>query len=262
MLKYLVILITFSALTGCSLSNIDKYHQETLNALEKSEQRVSLKFDSIDKSMQKQNEQIVLLKDEIDELENTVTKLKHKVAAKSKVSAKVKEQERTKSQTIVPSRNHEVLLGELEHVVIDTVNQTFDARVDTGAATSSLNAINIEEFERNGKHWVRFQLDEGKEENKGAKDEGKEENKGAKEPSQWIEARVVRYVRIRQATSEETERRAVVELWVTLGPIHEKAEFTLADRSMMTNPILLGREFIRDIALVDVSQKYIHTKQK
>ncbi len=245
MFKYLVILATFSTLNGCSLLHIDQYHQETLNALEKSEQRVSLKFDSIDESMQKQSEQIVLLKDEIDELENTVTKLKHKVAAESKVSTKAKKQERIASQAIVPSRNHEIVLGELEHVIIDTVNQTFDARVDTGAATSSLNAINIEEFERNGKHWVRFQLDEG-----------------AQESSQWIEARVVRYVRIRQATSEETERRAVVELWVKLGTIHEKAEFTLADRSMMTNPILLGREFIRDIALVDVSQKYIHTKQK
>ncbi|CSB16870.1 lipoprotein [Vibrio cholerae] len=30
----------------------------------------------------------------------------------------------------------------------------------------------------------------------------------------------------------------------------------------MTHPVLLGREFIRDIALVDVSRKYIQTEQK
>lgn len=69
-------------------------------------------------------------------------------------------------------------------------------------------------------------------------------------------------MRIRQSTNENTERRAVVELWVKLGSIHEKAQFTLADRSQMTHPVLLGREFIRDIALVDVSRKYIQTEQK
>jgi hypothetical protein len=47
----------------------------------------------------------------------------------------------------------------------------------------------------------------------------------------------------------------VIELWVKLGKIHEKAQFTLADRSQMSHPVLLGREFIRDIAVVDVSKK-------
>lgn len=58
------------------------------------------------------------------------------------------------------------------------------------------------------------------------------------------------------------ERRAVVELWVRLGKIHEKTQFTLADRSQMTHPVLLGREFIRDIAVVDVSKQYIQTKNE
>ncbi|HAS3930067.1 TPA: ATP-dependent zinc protease, partial [Vibrio cholerae] len=117
----------------------------------------------------------------------------------------------------------------------------------TGAATSSLNAVDIEEFERNGKNWVRFHL---------------ADEKNPKTEANWIEAPVLRYVRIRQSTNDNTERRAVVELWVKLGSIHEKAQFTLADRSQMTHPVLLGREFIRDIALVDVSRKYIQTEQK
>ncbi|MGL6055670.1 MAG: RimK/LysX family protein, partial [Vibrio metschnikovii] len=45
-------------------------------------------------------------------------------------------------------------------------------------------------------------------------------------------------------------------------PIHQKSQFTLADRSQMTHPILLGREFIRDIAVVDVSRQYIQTETK
>ncbi|GAL11509.1 hypothetical protein JCM19233_2499 [Vibrio astriarenae] len=68
--------------------------------------------------------------------------------------------------------------------------------------------------------------------------------------------------KIRQSSNEEAERRFVIEMWVRLGDIHEKAQFTLADRSQMSHPVLLGREFIRDIAVVDVGKKYIHTDIK
>ena len=142
---------------------------------------------------------------------------------------------------------HDIVLGSIERVTIDSIKQTFDARVDTGAATSSLNAVDIEEFERNGKNWVRFHLADN--------------TKSEEEKDIWIEAPIIRYVKIRQATNEELERRAVVELWVHVGKIHEKAQFTLADRSQMNHPVLLGREFMRDIALVDVSRKYIQTQE-
>ena len=82
------------------------------------------------------------------------------------------------------------------------------------------------------------------------------------EDQKWIEAPVVRFVKIRQSTNDQTERRAVIELWVKVGKIHEKAQFTLADRSQMSHPVLLGREFIKDIALVDVSKKYVQTEVK
>ncbi|GAM71860.1 hypothetical protein JCM19236_1485 [Vibrio sp. JCM 19236] len=52
----------------------------------------------------------------------------------------------------------------------------------------------------------------------------------------------------------------MIELWIKLGDIREKAQFTLADRSHMTHAVLLGREFIKDIALVDVSKTYVQTK--
>ena len=139
------------------------------------------------------------------------------------------------------------MLGEIEKVTIDPIKQAFDTRIDTGAATSSLNAVDIEEFERNGKNWVRFHLSDGE---------------TALDDTNWIEAPIIRFVKIRQATSDKMERRAVVELWVRLGKIHEKTQFTLADRSQMTHPVLLGREFIRDIAVVDVSKQYIQTKNE
>ncbi|GAL25428.1 hypothetical protein JCM19239_6348 [Vibrio variabilis] len=102
---------------------------------------------------------------------------------------------------------------------LDALDKTFDARVDTGAVTSSLNASDIQAFERDGKQWVKFKL---------------VDEKAEKESNRWIEAPVIRYVKIRQSTSDKMERRAVVELWIRVGKIHEKAQFTLADRSQMT----------------------------
>jgi hypothetical protein len=138
-------------------------------------------------------------------------------------------------------------LGAVERVKIDTLKTQVDARVDTGAETSSLNAVDIQEFERNGKSWVRFHIDD---------------SVTKAEERQWIEAPVVRYVKIRQSSTEKTERRSVVKLWVELGNLRQQTEFTLADRSEMTHPMLLGRQFIQDIALVDVSKSYLLSDKK
>lgn len=61
---------------------------------------------------------------------------------------------------------------------------------------------------------------------------------------------------------EKGERRYVVRLPIQLGEFIEEAEFTLADRANMRYPVLLGREFLRDVAVVDVSKKYTQAKPK
>jgi hypothetical protein len=136
-----------------------------------------------------------------------------------------------------------VILGEEEWVWLDSIQSFFKARIDTGATTSSLNAVDIQIFERDGKEWARFNLNHTFE--------------GNGDNSEIVEAPVVRWVKVRQSTAEQAERRPVIEAWVKLGQLHEKAQFTLADRSHMTYPVLLGREFFKDIALVDVGKKFV-----
>ncbi|OXY81926.1 ATP-dependent zinc protease family protein [Oceanimonas doudoroffii] len=143
------------------------------------------------------------------------------------------------------TRDGKLIVGETEDVWLDAVNDAFPARIDTGATTSSLSAQDITEFERDGKPWVSFNMTH----------EGVEE----KLP---VEAPLVRYVRIRQASAEETERRPVVELTLRLGRLSEKTEFTLTDRSQMTYPVLLGREFLKDIAVVDIARRNVQGKPK
>lgn len=141
-----------------------------------------------------------------------------------------------------------VMLGELEKVHFDMIGDEFNARIDTGATLSSLNAVNLEVFERDGNNWVKFKLHD-------------DDSKVADKDQKWIEVPVLNYVKIRQSTSKESVRRPVVELWIRVGSLHEKTEFTLADRSKMKHPVLLGREFLRDIAVVDVSKKYVQSQK-
>lgn len=149
--------------------------------------------------------------------------------------------------TVVEQKlNGKVIVGELEWVYFSVVDEHFRARVDSGATTSSLSAKHIVEFERDGENWVRFQLL-----HQVTDLDGRE-----------IEAKIERTVRIRQSSSDTTERRHVVQLSMHLGKLHQMAEFTLADRSDMDYPILLGREFLQDITLIDVGQTYIHPKYK
>ncbi|MGF1720430.1 ATP-dependent zinc protease [Vibrio kyushuensis] len=242
MFKRLAPALALGLLSGCVQTNSEQFHQETISAIEESNTHLTNRLNNIALSVSNQTDYIDSLESEIISLQE---QLEYAAISLSSTPAETEEEE-TQPLVVQPvPATQSIVLGEIEHVVIDAIKQTFDARIDTGAATSSLNAIDIQQFERNGRNWVRFHLADGV-------TELNDDN--------WIELPIVRFVKIRQSTSDTVERRAVVELWVRVGKIHEKAQFTLADRSQMSHPILLGREFIRDIAIVDISRKYIHTE--
>lgn len=137
-----------------------------------------------------------------------------------------------------------LILGEKEWVYLPGLEQSVKARIDTGATTSSISAVDIEPFERDGKDWVKFKI----------------EHDGVK--TKEIALPVQRWVKIRQSTANDTHRRAVVDAWIQIGDLKEKTEFTLADRTHLTFPLLLGRSFFKDVAVVDVSQQYVQDKHK
>ncbi|SKA52335.1 ATP-dependent zinc protease family protein [Enterovibrio nigricans] len=135
-----------------------------------------------------------------------------------------------------------LIMGEKEWVKVDTVGVTLKARVDTGATTSSISAIDIQSFKKEGKKWVKFRLAH----------DGRE--------SREIERPVVRIVRIIQSSAEGYDRRYVVELPITIGDVTETTQFTLRDRQHLIFPVLLGRSYLKGIAMVDVSRKYVQPK--
>jgi len=177
-------------------------------------------------------------------LKNQQNKIYKLTALVKKVTQKKKAQP---SVIPTPQLDNKTILGQVEWVYVPTAKSNFRARVDTGAETSSINAAAIERFERDGKKWVRFTLNNEKE-----------------DASQIIEARIQRIVRIAQANTieNETERRFVIKLPVRIGDIAYPTEFTLTDRSHMEFPVLIGRSFMQDVILVDVSKEYIYPKYK
>jgi outer membrane murein-binding lipoprotein Lpp len=139
------------------------------------------------------------------------------------------------------------LLGRSEWVGLPSIGTYLQARIDSGADTSSLSARDITPFERDGDNWVKFKL--------------------ALEPDdavvdavrdKWIEAPIERRVRVLQSNGEAS--RPVISLLMTLGPIREQVEFTLNDRRQLSYPVLLGRRFMMDIAVIDVAERYLHPR--
>lgn len=135
------------------------------------------------------------------------------------------------------------IIGAIEWLYMDPPGRHFRARVDSGADTSSLSASDLVEFERDGDDWVRFMF----------------EHESADDSVQF-ELPVKRTVLVRQVSSDEAERRFVVELDIRLGDQLQTTEFTLTDRGRMTYPILLGRAFLMDLYVVDVSRSYTHER--
>lgn len=151
---------------------------------------------------------------------------------------------------IKPLRNYDLqtpdgkmYLGEDEYIYVKEADATFDARIDTGAAVSSISAKNITEFERNGKRWYRFTID-------------------TNDRTIEVEAPFVRTSNIRQSSSNKTIQRVVVSLNIKIGSYSTNSEFTLTDRSHMQYPLLIGRTMIQDIAVVDVSRDHIQGRNK
>ncbi|MGM0783038.1 MAG: ATP-dependent zinc protease [Pseudomonadota bacterium] len=150
-------------------------------------------------------------------------------------------------QAVSEQLNDKVVLGRSEWIGLPDVGTYLKSRIDSGANTSSLSAIDVTEFERDGEDWVRFKL-------------GLVDSDTVVEAvrDEWVEAPIERRVRVIQSTGEES--RPVVSLMMSLGPIRERVEFTLNDRTHLDYPVLLGRRFFMDIALIDVAEQFMHPR--
>ncbi|WP_177166575.1 RimK/LysX family protein [Nitrosomonas sp. Nm51] len=134
------------------------------------------------------------------------------------------------------------ILGGLEYIYLEPPGISLSARIDTGAQTSSLNALDMVEFERDGKPYIKFNIIDP-------------------ETNEKIEItrRVRGHTKIKKHKTE-SQRRPIVQLRVKLGKLDEQISFTLIDRSKFEQQALIGRNFLRDLAVVDVSKEFTKPK--
>ena len=109
------------------------------------------------------------------------------------------------------------------------------ARVDSGAKTSSLHAINIKKFKRDGEHWVKFDV------------HPLQKNRKTKVQ---CEERILDH-RVIKSSSGDKEKRPVIQTLLTLGEHTWQVEVTLTDRDSMGYRMLLGREAMIGRVLID-----------
>ena len=154
-------------------------------------------------------------------------------------NSKVREQNITRADqnTTLPQQQADQemvkqVIGAVEKVRIIPGNIILDARIDTGATTTSLGVDEIEILNEDGKEWAEITVD------------------GIKSKHE-----IVSFVKIKQHRKEPL-KRPVIRLRLILGEVSESVDVTLANRSNFKYKLLIGRNFLYERFIVDVSLKH------
>ena len=115
------------------------------------------------------------------------------------------------------------------------------AKIDTGARTSSLHATILEEFERDGQRHVRFAVDFERQ-----------------QVRQVCEAVHIDWRGI-TSSNGESEFRRIIKTPLKIGNVRFRAEISLADRSDMRFPMLIGRSSLRRRFVVDSGNSWLQS---
>ncbi len=160
-----------------------------------------------------------------------------KVIQKKPESIQVTQKAKLTTNSKEEPKSSIIIIGEAEYVYLPRTKIKLKARIDTGATTTSINALNIKSFERDGKKWVKFEL----------LDEKKKVYKRSLPIYEVIQVK---------RHGAEVQNRYVVKMRINLGTSSQLIRVSLTDRSKFTYPVLVGRNLLRGVAVVDVSKKY------
>ncbi|MCV3264154.1 RimK/LysX family protein [Vibrio harveyi] len=139
--------------------------------------------------------------------------------------------------------NQKMIIGNAEAICLPELGIThLEARIDTGAQTSSLHVDNLECTEQDGQSYVEFDL----------------------HPDVYHLEQVVRCKaplkanRKVKSSNGTFEHRCVITTMLRMGADQEwYIDITLTNREKMTYMMLLGRQGMADKVLVDPSQSHL-----
>lgn len=138
------------------------------------------------------------------------------------------------------------ILGRIEQVNLPEWDfYDLDAKIDTGAFTSSLHCHHLDTFSKNDQNWIRFFL---------LDPEHSSYNDKMLEMPLWDRREV-------KSSNGVSELRFFVKTNIELFGDRYSIELSLADRSAMKYPLLLGRKFLKKGPfLVDITKKNLSLK--
>ena len=121
-----------------------------------------------------------------------------------------------------------------------------EAKIDTGAYTSALHCKEVKQFTKNGIEYVSFIL----------LDSGHPlfENKKTEWP-------VYKVKQVKNSFGD-AEERFIIKTKLDFFDHQYEIEISLADRSLLDYPVLLGRKALRKKFIVDVSKLHYASKRK
>ncbi len=134
------------------------------------------------------------------------------------------------------------IIGSVERCALKELGiSKIDARIDTGAKSSSLHATNIVTFKKKKEKWVRFEVNyilDG-------------------HPiSIACETPVLTRRRVK-TSNENSEKRLMIKTPMTIGDITYEIELNLANRESMEYQMLLGREALNGRFLINPSESFM-----
>lgn len=203
--------------------------QESKDSTQESSEKKSTAGEKQGSSAVEQNEE----EDEV-EVEDDSVEEEPVIEEVPKPTAPIVE-EPVKEDTVVQKR----VIGATATLMEKKSELLFHARVDSGAKSCSLHIEDLkieneeEKMADNIGKVVRFQIKNGNGE------------------SHWLEAKIAGYVIIK--TTDSRERRYKVPLTFRYKDFEKQVLVTLNNRANMEFPLLLGRNFLRDDFVVDVS---------
>jgi hypothetical protein len=133
--------------------------------------------------------------------------------------------------------------GWLQSIRLEPHRVRVTAKLDTGAKSSALHAIDVERFERGGVERVRFSLYKDHTEQSG--------------PKLTYDLPVEGEVRIKRSPGKPPEERIKVKLAFCIDGELMDGEFSLDDRSNLNYPVLLGRDFLKHHFTVNSAETFV-----
>jgi hypothetical protein len=131
-------------------------------------------------------------------------------------------------------------IGWCELVTIPSLGlENVHAKMDSGAATSSIHATRIKPFTRNDTEWAEFWFRQ------------KAGDKPRRMEAKIIERRMVR------SSNGTIQERFVIEAQFCLGNLCWNGQLTLANRRDMVFPLLIGRRALRRGYLVNSARRWM-----